>query len=402
MRSWQGVDGNLNSRAAGVVRLIALPGRPPCVTIFVSMEDTDQVDLTGVSRRMLRPSLVAAREVGVDVSDLLQRLGADWETVTDPDARVPYELARDTLCDLERRVPDAFPLRAALHTTGADFGLLHYLWASSPTYRTGLAAAQRFHDVASGGEDFGRISLHEKGSTTAVRFSTGRARPFSMDAIFLGLVVANAPHGAVDPSAVGDRAHLVRNLAHPSEPPILVPRVCEARFPHARPGYAEGYYTIFARDEAMVFDAAHFELVFESASLDLPRRSAHRHLHALLSSDAARLVDAASPGQEWTRRTREALLALLESQPPTAERVGEALGVSASTLGRRLFEEGTSFRRVLDDLRLEQARHHLRRRELSLLEVAFLLGYSNLGAFVRAFRRWTNTSPAEYRRSTSR
>jgi AraC-like DNA-binding protein len=365
------------------------------------MSDREQVDLSGVSRRMLRPSLVAAREVGVPVGDLLQRLGADWQSITDPDARVPYELAHDVLCDLEQRVPDAFPLRAALHTTGADFGLLHYLWASSPTYREGFAAAQRFHDVASGGEDFGRITLHESGSATAVRFSTGHARPFSMDAIFLGLVVANAPHGAVEPSAVADRPHLVRNLARPGEPPILVPRVREARFPHGRPDYADGYYAIFARDEAMVFDAAHFELVFESASLDLPRRSGHPRLHTLLSADAARLVDATGAEQRWTRRTREALLPLLEAQAPTAERVCAALGVSASTLGRRLAEEDTSFRYVLDDLRLEQAKQHLRRRDLSLLEVAFLLGYSNLGAFVRAFRRWTDSSPAEYRRSTA-
>jgi len=68
-------------------------------------------------------------------------------------------------------------------------------------------------------------------------------------------------------------------------------------------------------------------------------------------------------------------------------------------LQRRLNDEGTSFAEVLEGFRREMAVHLLRDPGLAVYEVAYLLGYSEPSTFFRAFRRWENVSPHEYRRS---
>jgi AraC-like DNA-binding protein len=67
-------------------------------------------------------------------------------------------------------------------------------------------------------------------------------------------------------------------------------------------------------------------------------------------------------------------------------------------LRRRLAAEGTSHRELLDRVRAELALRALDEGELSIGEVAFLVGYSDTSAFHKAFRRWTGHSPRDHRR----
>jgi AraC-like DNA-binding protein len=74
--------------------------------------------------------------------------------------------------------------------------------------------------------------------------------------------------------------------------------------------------------------------------------------------------------------------------------VAAELGMSERTLVRRLGELGTD---LVDRLRHDLARKHLKQRDLCLTHVAFLLGYSNQSAFTAACRRWTGKAPRELR-----
>ena len=90
---------------------------------------------------------------------------------------------------------------------------------------------------------------------------------------------------------------------------------------------------------------------------------------------------------------RAALAIELRGGDPSAERVAAALSMHPKTLTRHLRSEGTTFRRLLDELRRQLAERYLRQAGLSVEEVAFLLGYSEASAFHRAFRRWTGRAP---------
>jgi AraC-like DNA-binding protein len=77
--------------------------------------------------------------------------------------------------------------------------------------------------------------------------------------------------------------------------------------------------------------------------------------------------------------------------------IARQLGVSQRTLGRRLSEEGLTFSELLNSLRLDLANRHLADRDLAISQIAWLLGYRDVGAFSHAFKRWTGKSPGRVR-----
>jgi len=82
---------------------------------------------------------------------------------------------------------------------------------------------------------------------------------------------------------------------------------------------------------------------------------------------------------------------------PTRGRVASKMAMSPRTLERRLKAHKVVFKKLLDDIRRRHALDYLRDRRHSLTEIAFLLGYSETSVFNRAFRRWTGSTPSEYR-----
>ena len=82
--------------------------------------------------------------------------------------------------------------------------------------------------------------------------------------------------------------------------------------------------------------------------------------------------------------------------------VAKAMGMSDRTLQRLLEELQLSYSDVLNQLRQELGREYLREPDVSIAEVAFLLGFSDQSAFGRAFKRWTGSSPRAWRVAQSR
>jgi AraC-like DNA-binding protein len=119
-------------------------------------------------------------------------------------------------------------------------------------------------------------------------------------------------------------------------------------------------------------------------------RVVERHLDAHLGSDGR---------GEWIDEVRQALADALSRGAPSVRALGRRLGLSPRTLQRRLGEHRASFQRLLADVRRELADQYLGRPDLSLGEVAFLLGYQDLSSFHRAFRRWSGRTPLARRRT---
>ncbi len=85
-------------------------------------------------------------------------------------------------------------------------------------------------------------------------------------------------------------------------------------------------------------------------------------------------------------------------QQDVVEDITQALGVSPRGLRRKLEAEGTSFRQIVDDERRQLAEQLLGGTQMTLDEMAILLGYADTASFNRAFRRWHHLSPGEYRK----
>jgi AraC-like DNA-binding protein len=87
----------------------------------------------------------------------------------------------------------------------------------------------------------------------------------------------------------------------------------------------------------------------------------------------------------------------LKQGEPNIERLATRMHMSGRTLQRRLADLKTSFQDVLDGVRFDLARAYLRDERLDISQVAYLLGYSELRAFDRAFRRWAGLAPRDWR-----
>ncbi len=83
---------------------------------------------------------------------------------------------------------------------------------------------------------------------------------------------------------------------------------------------------------------------------------------------------------------------------PTQESLAAAFGLPLSTFRRRLVDSGASFRQIREECLQERAQHCLRQSEYSVKEIAGMLGFSDAGAFRRAFKQWTGASPTQWQR----
>ena len=83
----------------------------------------------------------------------------------------------------------------------------------------------------------------------------------------------------------------------------------------------------------------------------------------------------------------------------TIEILSEKFGMSVRTLQRRLDQEKTSFSKLVEDVKKQQAKALLKQSAENITDVAFQLGFSNSGSFSRAFKRWFNISPDQYRKT---
>jgi len=88
---------------------------------------------------------------------------------------------------------------------------------------------------------------------------------------------------------------------------------------------------------------------------------------------------------------------LMASGEANADAACRALKLSRRTMQRRLKAEKTSFQKVLREVRAVLAVNYLSDERLKSLEIAMLLGYSNISTFTTAFKSWYDIPPAEYR-----
>ncbi|GIF72066.1 AraC family transcriptional regulator [Asanoa siamensis] len=105
-----------------------------------------------------------------------------------------------------------------------------------------------------------------------------------------------------------------------------------------------------------------------------------------------------SPAGDDLAHVRRAIADRLRGQRPSLAAVGRDLAMSGRALQRLLHENGTSYRRLLDEVRNQHARGYLVDTTFTDGEVAFLLGFADATSFYRAFRGWNGVSPSEYRR----
>ena len=173
-------------------------------------------------------------------------------------------------------------------------------------------------------------------------------------------------------------------------------RPLEVHLMHDEPSDTREYSRILGAP--VKFGQAHNALVFDRSWLDTPIVEADQRLHGLMRRYAGELLQQRPRTEGFVDRVRAAMAESLRAGHVSTLRVAKRLHLSERTLRRRLQEEGTNFKTTLEGVRRELALNYLQyQHELSIAEIAFMLGFSQTPAFSRAFKRWLGCSPNEYR-----
>lgn len=172
-------------------------------------------------------------------------------------------------------------------------------------------------------------------------------------------------------------------------------------FRHAEPADTSEYQRLFGCP--LIFDAADTAVAFPASLLDQPlpqgNAAVRQMLDALCERLLAQLADQAEPS--WLGACRRAISQALQQGVPEPVQVAASLDLSEAELRQRLASRGLSFRALVDDLRQQLGLGYIRDPGLSLVDIAYLLGFSEQSAFQRAFKRWTGRTPGEYRREST-
>ncbi|MCY1279664.1 Urease operon transcriptional activator [compost metagenome] len=209
------------------------------------------------------------------------------------------------------------------------------------------------------------------------------------------LIVTERP-GARTPRVLGHEVLLLRQYAIACWLAGRRIALLGVGFAHAHAEYQEEYELLFDAD--FHFAQPYSSLTFEAACLQLPVVQNSLTLDAFLHDMFDLTLHRYSNGSGLAARIRRRLRTLPYDQWPGFACVAQRLNVSQSTLRRRLEKEGQSFQAIKDDLRKDLAIEQLGCSTRSVGEIAAQLGFAEPSVFHRAFRKWTGTSPGEYRR----
>ena len=166
-------------------------------------------------------------------------------------------------------------------------------------------------------------------------------------------------------------------------------------FPYPPPAHAAEYARVYT--EHSTFGAPSLLARFDARLLSLPVRRTEAELATFLEGAPGKISMLYRRDREMALAVREYLSASLKEAPGFDE-VAAALHLSPRSLHRRLAEEDTSFRRIRERLRREQAVQRLESTKQSVAGIAEALGYSEPSAFFRAFVGWTGVAPTQYRK----
>jgi len=307
---------------------------------------------------------------GVDAGEVLQTAGLTNESLTDPNARISVvSMARLWKRAAERVGDPAFGLQASKYIRQTTFHALGYSVMASSTLHEAMTRLVRFNHVVS---DVATLELVREEDEARL------------------LVVLKPGYGSGGHEAMDAILSLITRALRL----LLGQGFSLSRVEMRRPAPADRrpYEHLFRCP--VTFESQVDALSFAQSWLEHKLAAGNPEL-ARFSDAAVRAYLARVQNGTVVDRVRAAIAEHMGTEI-SPELVAKKLALSVRSMQRSLQEHDTNYETLLREIREELARTYLKEKRYSITEVAFLLGYENMGAFARAFRRWTGMSPSDY------
>lgn len=320
-----------------------------------------------------RLAVARVNAAGIDPDPLLRDVGLDVKVIADPKIRLSVHSQVHFHNNAAVCLNDSLlGFHLALDFDPSRIGLLYFTMASSATLREALDRAERYSTIANEGV----VMRCDRANEHVVRFTyVGVPRHLDRQQIEFWTTAL---------------VRIARDLTIPSLRPLRVSMI------HSRSNDSEALEVFLGCP--VDFGSQHDEVVFSHGACDVPLKSADPYLSTLLMGYCEEaLAHRSRPAAALRTRVENVITPLLPHGRASVGEVARELGIGQRTLSRRLAAENLTFSVILDELRADLARHHLRDTNLSMSQIAWLLGFQEVSAFTHAFKRWTGRTPTAAR-----
>ncbi len=264
------------------------------------------------------------------------------------------------------------PLRVGAAMRSDDYGAFGLAWKSATTLRGSYSRAERYARVLT------TVSTHEVEATS--------------EGAYMHLHRAGERHLGM---RLSNEATIASVLTISQEVSTVAIQPLAVYFKHAAPESITEHETFFGCP--VHFGSDRDALLIANETLHAPNKlgdaSISKFFESHLATELAKLEDEV----ELDRQIRRHVTQSLSEGIPVLSAVAQHFGMSGRTLQRRLAALGYSYQTLVDESRRQLAERLLRETDFSLVEIAFMTGFSEQSAFARAFKRWAGQTPRNFR-----
>jgi AraC-like DNA-binding protein len=320
-----------------------------------------------------RAAHLRALNANIDVNSSLKKAGLTSSQLRKPDVRLAVRSQIKFLNAISEQLDDDFlGIHLAQTVDLRELGLTYYALASSENFQDALKRLARYS------------AIHNEG----VRIDVSIGRRIAISFEYVGISRAGDRHQIEFFVAILVR--LCRRLTGKNLSPLGV------RLAHRRTATPVDLRTFFGC--AVEFGAPVDQVTYAGDIKSAVLPNADPFLNRLLQGYCDEILShRGTKSNNWRVSVENAMAPLLPHGEATIENVAQRLGVGRRTLARRLSQERASFADVLQELRRAMADQLFREPQMSIAEVAWLLGYRDSSAFSHAYKRWTGRSPRAVR-----
>ena len=326
-----------------------------------------------------------ARSCGIDVKTVLQRVGLKERFFLQPLARLTLEQDNAIWRELVAITGDCnLGLKLGRYFRLQGFGVVGYMMMNARTIGDSLKRFCRYEPLLT---NMYRTEFEEgRDHLILMEYYEGEWQPerrHTMD------FIASSCVAMVED--MGDRR--------------TVPTLVRIAFPYPQPVSLDPYHAIFGPVD-FSFDNPELRVQFDGGIENVPVVGASPEMLAVFEQQADALLEKYEAEHlqdslegELCQQVRQQILQYLRRDTPTLNDIASQLTMSARNLQLKLKAEGTSFKTLLDEVRRDLAIEYLQAGKLNKSEIACMLGFSEVSAFSRVFKRWTGQSPSEFQRT---
>ncbi|HEY7168954.1 MAG TPA: AraC family transcriptional regulator [Candidatus Binatia bacterium] len=312
---------------------------------------------------------------GGNPDKILQNAGLTRAAFSNPDGFIP-SLGMIRILEEAARATgdDCFGLHFGERYNPKNLGALTYVVLNSPTVGAAIENAERY------------LMIHNRAAKLVLSRETER--------VYIRHTLLNCdnePHRQQSECSMAVLLKTLRLMVGSDWSPE------EVQFEHETPADPSEHHRLFGAP--VLFNREGNAFFIERDLLDRQVPAADRRLYRILTQYLDRVLNEIPADNDLVAAIRRLIAESIRNGEPKLKEVAKKSAMTARTLERRLREDGNGFKKLVEDTRRRLALAYLRDRNNTITEIAFLLGYSEVSAFNRAFKRWTGNTPMEQRRS---